>query len=256
MYQKTTVSRVLNNTGPVKEETKKIIEESMKLLDYSPSYFAKKKNRNNINYFVNLSKKIPVIFMDNVLWGNEDVPYVLTEGFQSTCDATKYLYSKGSKRIAYLRIPSSISVIHHRYEGYKKGITELGMEVDGELVYQFENENDSISHLDVGREAAKYFMELDNHPDTIMAATDTMAVGIIMELKEMNVKIPEEMSVVRFDNIMLSEIVEPKLTTISQPIKELGIEAAKIVMSILGGQKEIEHQKIMKPEFIIRDSTK
>ncbi|MGI6777820.1 MAG: LacI family DNA-binding transcriptional regulator [Acetivibrionales bacterium] len=323
---KTTVSRVINKNGPVKEETRIAVEDAMKKLNYTPSYFAQsirtrktktiamlvpdysnvfynemyngveevalkhgymvmvcntyksstmeinytkellkrqvdgiiyntyKKSIKNINYFFSLSETMPVVFMDHVFTQNSKVSYVVTEGFESSKKAVKYLYEKGCRRIAYIRVPPDISVVNHRYEGYKEGILEYGLKFERELVYQCSSDQITLPLMEVGVNGAKYFMSLQNPPDAIMASIDTMAIGAIKYLKSAGYSVPGDVKVIGYDNIDLCTIIEPALTTIAQPIHSLGSEAAKILISKINGEKNIKDQIVFQPEFIIRDS--
>ena len=97
-------------------------------------------------------------------------------------------------------------------------------------------------------------MELDEKPDTIMAATDVMAIGAMKYLKYKNYSIPEDVNVVGFDNISLSTLIEPGLTTVAQPINKLGEQAIKILVNKINDDS-VQEQKILAGELIIRGST-
>lgn len=218
-------------------------------------YNTYKRNKDNIDYFTKLSKKMPVIFMDYIQDKSIDVPYVITEGYESSKNAAKYLISKGRSRIGYIRVPPYISVVQHRYEGYKQGLIESGIEPDGSIVYQCPDNEVGKTHLDVGYEGAMALMNKPNPPDAIMTSTDIMAVGAIKYLNSAGYKIPKDVSVIGFDDIALSTIVEPSLTTISQPTQKIGEVAARLLLAKINGENDIEDQITFKPEFIVREST-
>ncbi len=88
-----------------------------------------------------------------------------------------------------------------------------------------------------------------------MTSTDIMAVGAIKYLNSAGYKIPQDVSVIGFDNIALATIVEPSLTTIAQPTRKIGEVAARILLAKINGEKGIVDQIIFEPEFIIREST-
>ena len=217
-------------------------------------YNTYKKNSENIEYFFKLAKKMPVVFMDHLPFDGEQVPYVLTEGYESSKKAAKYLIGKGKSRIGYIRMPPYISVVQHRYAGYKQGLIESGIEPDGDIVYQCPNNEVGKTHYEIGYEGAKALMGKDNPPDAIMTSVDIMAVGAIRYLKTAGYRIPEDVSVIGFDDIALATIVEPNLTTIAQPTKRIGEEAAKILIAKINGEEHVEEQIIFEPEFIERDS--
>jgi len=214
-------------------------------------YNTYEKNDENIAYFLELSKKIPVIFLDNVVADVPDASYVITEGYESSAEAVAYLYEKGCRRIAYINHADSV---RHRYEGYKKGLTECGLAFNQELVYDSGEAELREHQPNVGLAAVKYFLGLRERPDAIMTATDYMAISVIKNLKILGVKIPSQIKVVGYDNINLCEFVEPTLTTIAQPIKQIGCTAAEILIKKANGITGIEDRVIFKPRLIIRES--
>ena len=98
-------------------------------------------------------------------------------------------------------------------------------------------------------------MNKPNPPDAIMTSTDIMAVGAIKYLNGAGYKIPRDVSVIGFDNIALATIVEPNLTTISQPTRKIGEEAAMILLAKINGDEDVKDQLMFEPELIIREST-
>ena len=109
--------------------------------------------------------------------------------------------------------------------------------------------------MEIGKEGAEYFMSLKNPPDAIVATVDIMAIGVIKFLNANGYKIPDDISVIGYDNISLSTIIEPSLTTIAQPTRKIGQEAARIIIDKINGVTDCNDQIIFEPEFIIREST-
>jgi LacI family transcriptional regulator len=218
-------------------------------------YNTYEKSRKNLDYFLNLSETLPVVFMDNIVPPGEKAPFVISEGYRSSKEAVEYLYRQGCRRIAYLRIPPDVSVINHRYEGYKAGLQECGMTIDKELVFQSENRNNTLTHMDVGMEGAKFLMNLPNKPDAIMAPTDVIAIGAIKYLKGQGIRIPQDVKIVGYDNIALCTLVDPMLTTIAQPIKEIGAQAARILINKINGVVNEKEQLVLDTKLIVREST-
>jgi LacI family transcriptional regulator len=245
---------IICNTNKSSTQERNYVDELLKREVDGIIYNTYKRNKDNIEYFTNLSRRIPVIFMDYIEQGNIDVPYVLTEGYDSSKKAAKYLISTGKKRIGYIRVPPYISVVQHRYEGYKEGLVESGITPDKEIVYQCPDNEVGKTHLQIGYEGAQFLMDRQNPPDAIMTSTDVMAVGAIKYLNRSGYSIPRDVSVIGFDNIPLATIVQPTLTTIAQPTRKIGEEAAKILLAKINGD-EIADQIMFEPELIIREST-
>jgi DNA-binding LacI/PurR family transcriptional regulator len=215
-------------------------------------YNTYKKNDENIAYFLALSKKIPVVFLDNVVTDVPDASFVITEGRESSAEAVRFLYERGCRRIAYV---NHVDSVRHRYEGYLKGLADCGLEFDEDLVYNCGAAELREHQPNIGRETVKYFLGLKQPPDAIMAATDYMAISIIKHLKISGIKIPEQIKVVGYDNISLCEFVEPMLTTIAQPIKQIGRTAAEILIKKANGITDVEDRVIFKGKLVVREST-
>lgn len=323
---KSTVSRVINNNGPVNNETRIRVEKAMKELNYSPSYFAQgirtgktktiafmhpdstnvfynemlvgveevalkngymvlicntnrnvereykyalelqkrnidgiifstyEVNHDNLKHFYHLSRKLPMVFMDNIFTNQEEVSVVISEGYKSSQSIVKFLYEKGCRRIAYIRI-QDVSVVNHRYMGYVKGLEECGMPYIPELVYMATYEEMNKSHIKMGKDGAKRLLALPNPPDAIMTSIDTMAIGAMRQILDSGLRVPEDIKIVGYDNIELSTLVRPRITTMAQPIKQLGIEAARLLMHKIQIDKNYNQRITFDPVFLEREST-
>jgi len=206
--------------------------------------------RENIDYLIRISKEIPVVFMDQVVDDEEErINYVVTDGFTSTRKATAYLIQKGRKRIAYIKGSSRHRVTKERYNGYKQALIDYGIQFDSSLTYT------SDFHIESGFMAARELMSRDDPPDAIMAVSDAVAIGAIKYLKYAGISVPDKVNVIGFDNIFLSTLIEPALTTISQPIEELGREAVNIVINKINNPEFPDKQIKLEGELIIRRSS-
>ena len=146
-----------------------------------------------------------------------------------------------------------ISVLQERYLGYLKGLEDCGLKAEEKWIYRVQRENEP-DYIKLGRGAARYYNSLADKPNVIMTAIDMIGIGCIKELNSLHVKIPEEIGVMGFDNISLSNLIEPALTTISQPIRKLGQTAAEIVIAKINGEK-IKDQVIFQGDLIVRETT-
>lgn len=210
-------------------------------------------NEKTIRYLQEISDKIPVVFMDRIFQKNAEISYVLTDGYNSTRKAVHYLFERGKRKIGYIRNTEDIAVIEERYQGYLQGLKDCGLPVKQEFIYRIEHEHEP-DYIRLGRRAAKHYLKLSRRPDAIMAAIDTIAIGCLLQLRREGVQIPEEINVVGYDNISLSELIEPSLTTIAQPIRKLGQKAGEIVIAKINGE-EIDYQVMYDGELVIRDTT-
>lgn len=210
-------------------------------------------NETMIQYLEKISIETPVIFMDETIQEHKNLPYVFTDGFQSTKEAVKYLAKRNKKRIGYIRNINSISVTEYRFQGYLKGLEECGLQQDAQYIYQAETDEDA-DYVKTGNKAADYFASLKEKPDAILTAIDLLGIGCVQELKRKGIKIPQDINVIGFDNISLGELVEPSLTTIAQPTRQLGRKAAEILIGLIEGNAT-ETQVVYQGELLIRETT-
>lgn len=207
----------------------------------------------SIEYFLNLARAFPVVFMNDILPEGAQLACVLPEERDSTASAVRYLYNRGCKRIAYLHMPPNISVVEKRYQGYLQGLEECGLCMDKETVCECDDAN--LTFIEKGQKAAERLMALPHPPDAILSANDTMAIGAIIYLTRHGYKIPDNIRIIGFDNIETCNIVCPNLTTLAQPTVEMGSAAANMLINMI--EKGIENEKkqmIFKPALFIRES--
>lgn len=206
-----------------------------------------------LTYLKNLSKKLPVVFTNHIFQKDDGVSYVYTDGYESNRKAVRYLFEKGRRDIGYIRNTSDISVIEDRYEGYLKGLSDCGLPFREELVYRASNSTEP-DYLALGADAAAYYKTLSRRPSAVIAAIDALAIGCVQQFQRDGIQVPDEISVVGFDDIALSSLIKPSLTTISQPIRQIGQKAAEIIIYKLNGQ-ETEDQIVFQGNLILRETT-
>lgn len=165
--------------------------------------------------------------------------------------ATKHLLELGHKRIALVtgNINNS-GVNYNRYKGYTRALSEAGISYDKNIVFE--------DHMDFdgGYRIGNKIMELNDNITAVFAVADIVAFGVIRAFKDKGKKVPEDYSIVGFDNIKFCEYMSPGLTTISQNIYEKGIVAAETIINNIE-DTNLPHQNIKQPiELIIRESTR
>lgn len=206
------------------------------------------KDPGNLEYFREIARMKPIVFMDPVFDG-ESFSYVVSDGFSGVKKAVTHLVGKKCERIAYIKGPNVHAVTKKRYQGYLEGIKEAGFEVNRRYIFDGDYSHDS------GREAVRHFLGLSDRPDAIISATDVMAIGALKELNSNSIEVPKEMKVVGFDNIPLSEMMQPSLSTIAQPINELGRNAAELLLRKIKNPETPNQQIVMQCTLLEREST-
>ncbi len=203
----------------------------------------------DINMFVN--KEIPVVLFDRVLRHSCDICTTVTiDNRKAGYDVTRHLISQGCKRIVYLGENTTCMVFGERYRGYMDALLESGMEVDPDLVIS--------GHLNTktGARVVKQILKMKNRPDGIFAGNDMSAVSLMIELKKAGVSIPRDIAIAGFNNIYISGVVQPALTTVNYPSIEMGRIAAAILMEMLESEQQVKPQNIiLDHELVVRESS-
>ncbi len=181
-----------------------------------------------------------------VLFGNhENVPaWVDVDNYQGQKIAVKYLFEKGGKNIAYLSAPLYMNYAKERLQGYKDVMAELQI---GEIAIECSDNN-----VSAGYEGTKKLLASNLPIDGIVCATDPIAIGCTYALKEKGLEIPRDVSVVGFDGFGYENMTSPHLTTIKQPLYEVGVCLADTILAILNGQQPIRSK--ISPKLVINES--
>jgi DNA-binding LacI/PurR family transcriptional regulator len=172
---------------------------------------------------------------------------VQVEDLLASYAATQHLIGLGHKRIAFLSGPQAAPWSHERFEGYRRALREAGMDVDDRLVFQ------AGTTVEDGAKTAMQILNESCDATAVQATSDLVAVGCADTLLNQGIRIPEDMSVVGFGNILTSEYFRVPLTTIRQPKFRLGLAAVDAMLHLLRHQPA--ESKRLPAELIIRAST-
>lgn len=194
--------------------------------------------------------QIKTVFLDRDLHG-ADISSVVFDSYKSSYDLTKYLIHLGHKRIYFIEGEEYTYDNMERRRGYETALRETGAEVNEDYFFKgmFEESyayNDVISRFRLGNFPI---------PDAIVAANDYSAIGCIKAFSRLGYRVPEDISVVGFDDIDVARYFNPSLTTVRNPIARQGIRAVEILMDMVNndGTGISEH---LAGEIVYRDSAK
>lgn len=162
--------------------------------------------------------------------------------------ATEYLIKNGHKNIAFINGSREAYVSYERLDGYNSALNRYGIPLKDSLV-----EYGSFTDKGAERAVEKLFDE-SNDITAIFCASDIMAIGAINKLNELGLSIPEDVSVVGFDDIFAASFMSPKVTTIKQDRRKIGENAVNLLLNSINGQKT--DRLMMEPELVIRESVK
>ena len=202
---------------------------------------------NNFDHFrAVLRKEVPMVFFNRVC-PELETPQVIVDDYEGAFQAVEHLIKQGYRRIAHLAGPNSLLVSRLRLNGYRDALQKHGLPLDPDL----------IIHYDLSEEKARiyanYLLSLPQPPDAIFAINDPTAIEIMLVAKSRGVKIPQELGIVGFSNDPVSAIIEPSLTTIEQPVWEMGRQAAKLLLEQMEHPHNVIHT--LPTRLIIRNSS-
>lgn len=181
----------------------------------------------------------------------KSIPSVNIDYGQAAFDAVDYLIKKGHKSVAFVNGPVEQNVIsQNKLDGYKRALEENGIQFDENLVTNGEYTYES------GIEAYEAFFERNIKPSAIFVASDEMAIGVIHSAQDHGVLVPNNLEVIGFDNTRLAIMVRPKLTTIVQPMYDIGAVAMRLLTKYLNKETVEDSTVILPHNLQIRQSTK
>jgi len=207
----------------------------------------------DFEHFRNLQKNdIPVVVFDRDCPGLES-DKVLVDDYSGAFQAVDYLFRSGCQRVAHLGGPLNLSTTKHRLRGYLDALEKNRATVRKEYIQHVKG----FSHKD-GLKPTKRLLELGTPPDAIFAINDSIAASAMHTAKNMGLRIPEDISIVGFDDEPHSLYFSPTLSTVWQPVYSLGILSAKILLNRIKnkGSKVDFRLEIFKPELVVRASSK
>ena len=192
-------------------------------------------------------RKIPMVLLDRDISTDEKVGRITVDNEEGTYNATKLLIEKGCKNIGFISSNKTTKSSGQRLRGYENAILESKINLDKDKIFL---QNYTI---ETGYKGTVSLLEKTNI-DGICCGNDLIAIGAIKALKERGIKIPQDVKVIGFDDISISKYMDPPLTTIRQPIYEMGEEAVGMLIDVINN-KEMEMSKVLKTELIVRETT-
>jgi LacI family transcriptional regulator len=192
---------------------------------------------------------IPTVILDREIAGvNKDL--VTADNKNGAYEATKLLIGNGHREIFMLSGPVHTVAIQKRVDGWKKAMVEHGLYEEDHLVVN----EDSFS-IRTGYEMMKMILEKKQNIDAIFSCNDTIAIGIMQAIDEAAKSIPEDISLVGFDDSYISQFLKPPLTTVRQPFYEEGKIAAEILLDRINNRSAEKLKRIiLKTKLIIRET--
>lgn len=206
---------------------------------------------NDHNYLNDIAKRrLPLVFFDRVY---EDIvtPRVITNDYESSFNATKHLIQQGCERIAYLAINKTLSIGKTRMQGYIDALKKFKIPFKDELIIDCSNNYKANIEL-----LKQSFMALK--PDGVFTSVERLAFATYYACYDIGLNIPKDIKVIGFSSLEIAPLLNPGLSTVTQPAAELGKAAAELLFKMLENPNNIDPATsvILKSKLIQRESTK
>ena len=203
------------------------------------------------NEYINqlLEDRFPIVVVDREI-EEKEVNSIYTNNKDGAYQATKYLTHLGHKDIAYIAGYPDVKTDKDRFEGYKRALREAKISFREDLVVI------GNYHWNDAYNVVKKLLEKGKSFSAVFAANDLMAMGAIKALEENNLKVPDDVSVIGFDDILLASIVNPPLTTVAQPTYQMGESAMRLLIDVIKKRITKPRKVVLETRLVIRESCK
>ena len=188
---------------------------------------------------------IPFVVIGKPFKHVEEITHVDNDNFRATKEVTEYLIQLGHDHIAFVGGNLNLVVTVERLLGYEKALREAGISLNDEYIVHEEFLREG------GQEAVRELLSLKVPPTALVVADDLMALGVLNTLDEMGIKVPEDISIISFNNVLVSEMSRPPLTSVDINIFDLGFEAARSLIQKIENPKE-PIKRIIIPHQIVK----
>ena len=195
------------------------------------------------------SLNIPAVVIDPAGLPDLDVPTIGSNNWAGAVSATEHLVALGHRRIAHVAGPAVLWCSRARLDGYRAELLTAGLPADPDLVVEGDFDFES------GFRAGRRLLELADPPTAIFAGSDQMALGAMEALRAARLSVPDDISVVGFDDLPLVRWMSPPLTTVGQPLEAMGRLAVHTVLRLVRGE-QLESMRVeLGTTLVVRDST-
>jgi len=210
------------------------------------------KETTDYSHFIEMKTRgMPIVFFDRAI-DDLGISSVTINDYKGAFMATDHLIKQGYKKIAHIAGPQHIKLFNDRLKGYMGALQANKIMVDADLIYMGD-----VS-IEAGKRAIKYFFEKENKPDAAFTVEDFTALGALKELKDKNIKTPEEFGLIGFANELFGEHITPSLSTIDQQTVLMGKESFKLLLNMIskGSRDTLPQKIILDPIPIFRNSSR
>ncbi|QKJ89014.1 Transcriptional regulator [Paramixta manurensis] len=194
-------------------------------------------------------RNLPPMVMANEFAPELELPTVHIDNLTAAFEAVNHLWQLGHRRIACIAGPEEMPLCHYRLQGYIQALRRNGLTIDPEYIVRGD------FTFEAGCTAFRRLMALPNPPDALFCHSDIMALGAMSQAKSLGLRVPQDISLVGFDDIELSRYSDPQLTTVAQPRFDIGREAMLLLLEQLQGKTVSSGSRLLDFELKVRGST-
>jgi DNA-binding LacI/PurR family transcriptional regulator len=180
---------------------------------------------------------------------NSSAPYVKTNDIEGMMMAANHLIELNHTKIAFISGPLYAETAVRRLTGYRKSLKEAAIHFNPKYVIEAHFDEQS------GYEACKRLLSLDDRPTAICVCNDLMAIGAMRAIKEAGLSVPNDISVVGYNNIWVTSVLATPLTTIDTPLFEMGRQSFQLLLGLINEDQEMNYKVTLPTKLIIREST-
>jgi len=173
---------------------------------------------------------------------------VVVDNFHGALAAVQHLIGLGYRRIAFINGIPELQASQDRRRGYQVALQEKGIDLRPEWVVEGEFTDAG------GYRAMKRLLATDPPPEAVFAASDAMALGAIRAIREQGLRVPQDVAIVGFDDVPLAAQVDPPLTTVRQPISEMGRMACRLLVQLIQGEPVLQRKVVLHTQLVVRQS--
>ena len=194
-----------------------------------------------------IKETVPVICIDNNS-SDASIASVTIDNFSGVAESIDYLYSLGHERIGFITGLDDSSVGLDRLDGYTSALNRHGITPTKDLIYKGDYT------FETGIKGADLFLSLDKRPTAIMCANDTMAIGAIKESIMRGLRVPDDISIVGFDDVSIASQMTPTLTTVAAPIAEIAEHAVNMLSAVMNHTEPADKHVKLAGKLILRET--
>ncbi|WP_066072639.1 LacI family DNA-binding transcriptional regulator [Neobacillus soli] len=192
------------------------------------------------------AREFPFVLIGKPYKDVEEITHVDNDNVRAMKDATEYLIKLGHSQIGFIGGSLDLIVTVDRLQGYKKAIVHAGIDARKDYIIHQEFLREG------GQEAVRALMQLEHPPSALVVADDFMALGVLNTLDELGIRVPEDISIVGFNNLLLAELAKPPLTSVDINIFELGYQASKSLIQKIENRNEPTKRLIISHRIVER----